>query len=124
LLLNNLYIIQSLSKTENQIQAEVQLVADHPIFKGHFPGQPVLPGVCMLEMIVEILGEYLNQPFRISGGPMIKFLRMIDPRKNPLINLEIKYQTTAECTTANGKIYFGPQVFMKFQLRLLPDPIQ
>lgn len=124
MLLNNLYIIQSLSETENQIQAEVQLVADHPIFKGHFPGQPVLPGVCMLEMIAEILGEYLHQPFRISGGPMIKFLRMIDPRKNPLISLEIKYQTAAECTAANGKIYFGPQIFMKFQLRLLPDPVQ
>jgi 3-hydroxyacyl-[acyl-carrier-protein] dehydratase len=124
LLLNDLYIIQSLSETENQIQAEVKLMVDHAIFKGHFPGQPVLPGVCMLEMIAEILGEYLQQPFRISGGPMIKFLHMIDPRKNPLISLEIKYQTTAEHTAINGKIYFGPQVFMKFQLRLLPDPIQ
>ena len=93
MLLNNLYTIQSLSESDKQIQATIKLMADHAIFNGHFPGQPVLPGVCMMEMIAEIIGVYLQQSFRISGGPLIKFLRMIDPRMNPLIDLEIKYQS-------------------------------
>ena len=119
MLLNNLYTIQSLTASENDIQASVLLRADHAIFKGHFPGQPVLPGVCMLEMISEITGENLNQVLRISGAPLIKFLNMIDPQKNPEIRLEIKYKSTPEGVTANGKIFYESQVFMKFQMILV-----
>jgi 3-hydroxyacyl-[acyl-carrier-protein] dehydratase len=121
LLFNDLYHIQSLSETENQIQATVLLHANHAIFKGHFPGQPVLPGVCMMEMISEITGRHLKQPFRISGAPLIKFLNMIDPQKNPLIRFEINCQSTPLHTTTNGKIFFEALTFMKFQITLVPE---
>jgi 3-hydroxyacyl-[acyl-carrier-protein] dehydratase len=119
LLLNDLYIIQSLTQHENLVQAEVLLNADHPIFKGHFPGHPVLPGVCMLEMISEISGQCHRGVFMISAGPMIKFLQMIDPGKNPVLYFEINYQFSPETVFANGKIFFGSVVFMKFQLSLI-----
>ncbi len=123
MLLNDLYSIQSLSESENQILASVLLRPDHPIFLGHFPGQPVLPGVCMMEMITEIFGEQLKDTFRITGAPLVKFLHMIDPGKNPLISLEIKYQQDKEQVSANGKIYFGSAIFMKFQFILSSNPV-
>jgi 3-hydroxyacyl-[acyl-carrier-protein] dehydratase len=121
LLLNNLYTIQSLSESDNQMEATINLLADHAIFSGHFPGQPVLPGVCMMEMVAEVMGVYLKSSFRISGGPLIKFLRMIDPRINPLIHLEIKYQSSSQTTLVTGRIFSGSDVFMKFQLSLVPE---
>jgi 3-hydroxyacyl-[acyl-carrier-protein] dehydratase len=121
LLLNNLYSIQSLAESENQIEAAIILRPDHAIFSGHFPGQPVLPGVCMMEMVAEVMGDYLKTSFRISGGPLIKFLRMIDPRMNPLIHLEIKYHPSSPITITNGRIFAGSDVFMKFQLSLVPE---
>jgi len=71
-----------------------------------------------MQMIAEITSEYLKQPFRITGAPMIKFLHMIDPRKNPLIHLEIKYQSTPSNTITSGKIFLGSEIFMKFQINL------
>jgi 3-hydroxyacyl-[acyl-carrier-protein] dehydratase len=121
LLLNDLYTIQSVSKIEDQILVSIKLMEDHAIFKGHFPGQPVLPGVCMMEMITELTGEYLQKPFRISGGPMVKFLHMIDPKKNPLISLEIKYQAVEEKINTRGKIFYDTETFMKFELTLIPE---
>ena len=122
MLLNNLYTIQSLSVSDNQIQAAINLQTDHAIFNGHFPGQPVLPGVCMMEMVTEVMGVHLNKSYRISGGPLIKFLRMIDPRIHPLIHLEIKYQISSLSISTNGRIFSGSEVFMKFQLTLIPEP--
>ncbi len=119
MLLNDLYIIQSLSESEDQIHAVVELRPDHAIFKGHFPGQPVLPGVCMMQMITEVTGEYLKQPLRIGSAPMIKFLHMIDPRRNPLLHLEIKYDSNPPKTFVSGRIFFGSEIFMKFQIDLL-----
>lgn len=122
MLLNNLYTIQSLSETDNQIQAKINLQADHAVFNGHFPGQPVLPGVCMMEMVAEITGIYLKSSFRISGGPLIKFLRMIDPRVNPLIHFEINYHSASLSIITNGRIFSGSEVFMKFQISLVSEP--
>lgn len=118
MLLNDLYIIQSLSEFENQIDTVVELRPDHAIFKGHFPGQPVLPGVCMMQMITEITSEFLKKSFRISRAPMIKFLHMIDPGSNPQIHLQIKFDSAPPKTLASGKIFFGPEIFMKFQIHL------
>ena len=72
----------------------------------------------MMQMITEITGEFLNQSFRITAAPVIKFLRMIDPRINPLIHLEIKCDSNASKTVVSGKIFFGVEVFMKFQIDL------
>lgn len=118
MLLNNLYTIEHLSESEKIIQARALLQAGHPIFKGHFPGHPVLPGVCMLEMITEITGSVLQQRFRISGAPMIKYLHMIDPNRDPEIQFEIKHEQDHKNILAQGKIYSGANVFMKFQLIL------
>ena len=119
MLLNSLYTIRQLQESENQLLAEVELHPEHAIFQGHFPGQPVMPGVCMLEMITEITGFHLKRSLRISEAPLIKFLLMIDPRKNPLISLEINYRSDAGTEHVHGKIFFEERVFMKFQMVLL-----
>jgi 3-hydroxyacyl-[acyl-carrier-protein] dehydratase len=121
LLINNLYTVQSFQHAENEIQVAANLLTDHDIFKGHFPGHPVLPGVCMMEMVVEMTGMHLKNAFRIKGSPLIKFLRMIDPRRNPIIDFEIKYQLTPGSVITNGRIFSGTEVFMKFQLNLVSD---
>lgn len=79
----------------------------------------------MMQMITEITGEFLKQSFRITGAPMIKFLHMIDPKKNPLIYLEIKYDSDAPKIFVNGKIFFETEVFMKFQIymQIFPVPL-
>lgn len=122
MLLNNLYTIQQITETEKIIQASVLLRAGHPIFKGHFPDHPVLPGVCMLEMITEIMGTHLQQQFRITSASMIKYLQMIDPNPDPLIQFEITYEQSLKSIPAQGKIYSGTRVFMKFQLMLAVLP--
>ena len=121
MLLNNLYTIQSISESDHQIEATIRLLADHAIFRGHFPGQPVLPGVCMMEMVAEVMGAHLKSSFRISGGPLIKFLRMIDPRTTPEIRLEIKYHPSPDSTITSGRVFSGPDIFVKFQLSLVPE---
>ena len=73
----------------------------------------------MLEMIKEITGSHLKKPTRINSAPMIKFLNMIDPNKDPLIQFEIKYEPGTNNIPVQGKIYSGTRVFMKFQLNLV-----
>jgi 3-hydroxymyristoyl/3-hydroxydecanoyl-(acyl carrier protein) dehydratase len=56
MLLNSFYTLEAAPETTpTRVQATIRLNPDHAIFAGHFPGQPVVPGVCMLQIIKELL---------------------------------------------------------------------
>jgi 3-hydroxyacyl-[acyl-carrier-protein] dehydratase len=50
LFLNKLYSIEE--KTNDKVK--VKLNQNHEIFSGHFPGNPILPGVCSLQIAKEL----------------------------------------------------------------------
>lgn len=123
MLRNDLYSTGSVVKKNSAHWVSVKLNANHAIFNGHFPGQPVLPGVCMLEMVREILEEFLQQKLRISKGPLIKFLAMIIPDKTPSFTIEVNYETKESMILAGGKIFHEQVIFMKYNLELTPEPV-
>lgn len=54
LLKDNLYQIVNSEKSENSSTFTLRITDTHPIFKGHFPEMPVLPGVCILQIFKEL----------------------------------------------------------------------
>lgn len=65
-----------------QRSVTLQIPIDHPAFAGHFPGQPLLPGVSLL---AEVLEAVLADPVlaaRVGPSPRIanaKFLAPVRP---------------------------------------------
>jgi acyl-coenzyme A synthetase/AMP-(fatty) acid ligase len=57
---------------------------DHPSFAGHFPGQPVLPGVVLLSMVMEALQSRLDTPAQIDQA---KFLAPVLPGDTLALNV-------------------------------------
>lgn len=52
--------------------------ADHPALAGHFPGNPVVPGVVLLDHVASaILAAHLGH--RLAAVPQVKFLRPVRP---------------------------------------------
>ncbi|HYM93874.1 MAG TPA: 3-hydroxyacyl-ACP dehydratase [Chitinophagaceae bacterium] len=78
---------------EGIINATLELNKRNKIFKGHFPGEPVLPGACMLQMVKEVLETTLNIPLRLKKADQIKFLGLIDPGINNILKLDITYRS-------------------------------
>lgn len=89
---NNFFYIRQLDKEDGKVQAQLELNPGHPIFEGHFPGQPVVPGVCMVQMVKEILQQSLNLRLQLQSADHIKFLSIIDPRQTQDIKAEITYK--------------------------------
>lgn len=94
MLSGDLYTIQSIQKEENAAKAVLTLNSKHGIFEGHFPGQPVLPGACQLQIVKEILQTILNAEIQLIKAHQIKFLSLIDPNKIGVLQMELKYNTT------------------------------
>jgi len=92
MLLNDLYTIEKWSIPKiREIRAALALNAAHPIFAGHFPGQPVVPGACQVQMVEELLSHVLDTTFTLVNAGQIKFLTPIDPRRHPRIEAVLLY---------------------------------
>ena len=82
MLQNDLYTIQDWRAGDNAVETTLFLRPDHSLFEGHFPGQPVLPGACMLQMIKEIMETALNMHLQLTNAPAMKFLQRVIPDGN------------------------------------------
>ena len=116
MLAGNFYTIMESQQTEHSFAAQLALNAAHPIFKGHFPGQPVVPGVCMMQTIQELLEKRLERKLLLKKAVNMKFLAMIDPVVQPQIKTELQFTLQDDGTVkASAVIKSDSIIFMKFQ---------
>lgn len=91
MLLENFYELKSLEKTADQkYTAQIVINAGHDVFKGHFPGNPVTPGVCMMQIIKELTQQVVNAPLTMKSASNIKFMALINPEATPELKLELE----------------------------------
>ena len=76
---NSLYTIQSKQRQDDAAQNVLVLNAEHEIYKAHFPGQPITPGVCLLQIAKELLEDFSNLTLEISHIKNVKFLSIVSP---------------------------------------------
>ncbi|MEP7107071.1 MAG: 3-hydroxyacyl-ACP dehydratase [Ferruginibacter sp.] len=91
MLSGDFFHITTLQLDNGKINAVLEINATHKIFEGHFPGQPVVPGVCMMQIVKEILESVLAETTRLVSADNLKFLALIDPTENNIVHAEIIY---------------------------------
>lgn len=116
MLLNDFFTIEKMETTGTELKAELVINPGHKIFEGHFPGQPVVPGVCMMEMVKEIVEGELGKKTNLVKAQEMKFLAVIDPVKNNLISTNIKY-TAGEDGNINVIASFFKEELMHFRFK-------
>jgi 3-hydroxymyristoyl/3-hydroxydecanoyl-(acyl carrier protein) dehydratase len=57
----------------------LMVAADHPAYAGHFPGQPILPGVVLLDEALFALAAALGLPAAAARIQSAKFLSPVRP---------------------------------------------
>ena len=95
MLLNDFFFIVSASKENELHSLQLELNAGHKIFDGHFPGKPVVPGVCLLQIVKESLENIIEKKTNLLKADEIKFLSIINPVENKSATLELKIQPGA-----------------------------
>ena len=90
MLIQDFYIIHSSNKSENSLFTEIHLNPEHEVYKGHFPQQAVVPGVIQLQIIKELLEKDLSINLMIKEVIMAKYLNMITPEENPVLEITIE----------------------------------
>jgi 3-hydroxymyristoyl/3-hydroxydecanoyl-(acyl carrier protein) dehydratase len=63
--------------------------ADHPSLPGHFPGSPVVPGVVVLDLVLQAASEWQQRTVSVSGLKQVKFLAPLLPEERADVVLEV-----------------------------------
>ncbi len=62
-----------------QISATVKTDENSPWFSGHFPGDPILPGIAQLGMVFDVISKVSPEDSAIKNLTRIKFKKIIRP---------------------------------------------
>jgi len=105
MLLTDFYQIDHTIPSDSGTMFHIKLNPNHIIYSGHFPGQPVLPGVCTLQIIKECAQQLVHTKLQYAQIPLCKFLRFIDPAQCNEMALNISVNEKEDGTfqlIANG----------------------
>ena len=73
-----------------------------PLFAGHFPGNPLVPGIMLIEMVRDTAGRAARRPLRTVEISRAKFVAPVLP--NEKIEVVVKLTQADGATTASGHV--------------------
>ena len=115
MLITNLYTVKSTELIDNTLTSVITINPNHNIFEGHFPENPVLPGVVQLQIIKELLEEEFKKPLMLTMGSNIKYTSIIVPKQDEEIQVSIGITFIDDTIKVNTVIKNTDTVFLKFK---------
>ena len=98
--------------------ATVRLLPESPVYQGHFPGYPITPGVCLVEIALELIAAMADQvgheerEVRLVGAKNIKFTSPIIPTEGT----ELRFNLGGEGSERTVEILSGDTLCAKMSL--------
>ena len=90
---NNLYFVESKASTEDGCIYTIRMNADNVIYKAHFPGEPVTPGVCILQTALELMSDAVCKKLELCRVKNVKFINVLRPDGS---NVKVKVYKISE----------------------------
>jgi len=98
-------------------KAAIRLNAGHPIYRAHFPGTPITPGVCQVQIIGELLSERVGRPLTLQEVVNLKFTAPISPVDHPELTVSFaSIDDTGDHCKAKGEVAAADGVKTKFSI--------
>lgn len=112
ILKNQLYQIEHSQESDGKKQFTISLLKECPIYRAHFPGQPITPGVCIVQIAQELLGQVVGQTLEISEVKNVKFLHVLSPIDNPVVDIVFTaIETSGESVSAKAEVKEATTMF-------------
>lgn len=90
--LDTLFHIDSEQISDNQADFTVRLNPSHPIYKGHFPNDPITPGVCVVQIAIDLFSHLRRQEYILSQAKNIKFIQIIRPHEYEQVEYRLSWE--------------------------------
>ncbi|MBL4594304.1 MAG: 3-hydroxyacyl-ACP dehydratase [Flavobacteriales bacterium] len=119
MLINDFFTITELKNIDGTINATIKLNASHKIFDGHFPENPITPGVVQIQIIKELLDKVLERECTLKEIGRCKFLAILNPNEDGEVDITIKHSQEDDVLkiSAQGSSTDKNTTFFKFSAK-------
>jgi len=121
ILKDNFFTIKSQEITDCKAKFRIKFNAENFIYKAHFPDNPITPGVCLIQMTVELFGLLKAANFRIKTLKNVKFTAPINPLEFPEVDFLLEFAEKESRWQLNALIAEKETVFAKISLMLFAN---
>lgn len=105
--LRGLYTINDIRPKEEGYDIQATILAGHRVFDGHFPEQPVVPGICTLTLIKKAVSQACGRSLMYRSIKECKFLSALIPTNDLDLDLDctLTQEGTLKCiVSCNGVV--------------------
>jgi len=88
-------------------EATILFSSDDPIFRGHFDYQPIVPGVALMEAVVQIVSQASGYMLRLKKASNVKFFQVVQPGQ--LIHLKFEWSEQRGFVKVQARLDFSPE---------------
>ena len=96
--------------------ARIRLLPECTIYQGHFPGNPVTPGVCQVGIVEELAEKIYGFGLVLHEVKLLKYTDILRPSKEIVEVCFDKLEMDGDTVIAKGTLVSGGQIFTKFSL--------
>lgn len=95
----------------------IRMNPDHFIYRAHFPGNPITPGVCIVQIVTELLETLLEERLSLCEVKNLKFVDILSPLQDPEVEACFDLvQPLEQGYKVKGTLRRGDHVFTKYSL--------
>ena len=119
-LLNDYFRIDGRTAENDQTVFRVTLLPGYGVYAGHFPGNPVSPGVCNIQMIKECAELLIGKPLFLGYIDQCKFSAVITPQATPHLQVRMQLTQTDLLYKVRATVCDGTTSCIEFKGELTP----
>ncbi|MDR1459748.1 MAG: hypothetical protein LBI60_06010 [Bacteroidales bacterium] len=96
----------------------IELNPNHTIYKVHFPNNPITPGVCIIQMAIELFSFLKQTDFKLKKIKTAKFVHPIIPSVHTVVHYQIGWEEMTHDKSSYVKInvYQDDIIFSKINM--------
>ena len=112
-LINDFFEVLETSVSEVGFITTIELNPGHIVYSGHFPGNPITPGVVQLQIVHELLEKYFGKNLKLISMRQCKFLKILNPDETSQIVVHIDFNGIDEFLHIKARGENGINIFFK-----------
>lgn len=112
---NNYYRLEGVQPVEGDAVFRVALLPQCEVYQGHFPGRPVCPGVCHIELVRQCAERLTQQRLRIRTVSVCRFPAMASPGECPWLEACVRVSPSDGGFSVNATLQAAGKTFLDFK---------
>lgn len=121
MLIKNYYQIDEVTKHDDATVFHVTLCEDCEVYQGHFPGEPVSPGVCNIQMIKECAEQVAGKPLMLNNLQQCRLTVLVTPTQHPKVEVTLRLEEKGGTYKLKAFIGKGEETYLDLKAELTED---